>query len=81
VGKHAQTQGVDPFSGLVVPLFHPRRDRWRDHFEWSNDYLRLKGRSPMGWATIRAIGLNGARYRRQRRLLRQAMAAGGPVWP
>jgi hypothetical protein len=81
LGKHAQTHGVDPFSGRVVPLFHPRRDRWRDHFEWSGDYLLLKGKTSTGWATIRALGLNGARYRAQRRLLRQAMAAGGPAWP
>jgi hypothetical protein len=81
IGKHARTHGVDPFSGLVVPLFHPRQDRWRDHFEWSSDFLILKGKTPRGWATIRALGLNGARYRAQRRLLRQAMAAGGLAWP
>jgi len=81
IGKHARTHGADPFSGLVVPLFHPRDDRWRDHFEWSSDFLIMKGKTPTGWATIRALGLNGARYRVQRRLLRQAMAAGGLAWP
>ncbi len=81
IGKHTRTHGLDPFSGLVVPLFHPRHDRWRDHFEWSTDFLILKGKTPTGWATIRALGLNGARYRAQRRLLRQAMAAGGLAWP
>ncbi len=81
IGKRARTHGVDPFSGLVVPLLHPRRDRWRDHFEWSTDFLVLKGKTPTGWATIRALGLNGVRYRAQRRSLRQAMAGGGPAWP
>ena len=81
IGKRARTHALDPFSGVIVPLFHPRRDRWRDHFAWSSDFLILKGKTPTGWATIRALGLNGARYRAQRRLLRQAMAAGGPPWP
>jgi hypothetical protein len=81
VGKHAQTHGVDPFSGAVVPLFHPRRDRWPEHFEWSSDFVRLKGKTPTGWATLTALGLNGASYRRQRQLLRLAMAAGSPAWP
>jgi hypothetical protein len=81
VGKHAQTHGLDPLSGLIVPLFHPRHDRWTEHFSWTTDYLRLRGGTPSGWATIRALRLNGPRYRTQRRLLRLAMAAGGPVWP
>jgi HNH endonuclease len=81
IGKHARTHAADPFSGVVVPLFHPRHDRWRDHFEWSSDFIMLNGRTPIGWATIRALGLNGARYRAQRRLLRQAIAGGGPAWP
>ena len=81
IGKRARTHARDPLSGVIVPLFHPRRDRWRDHFAWSSDFLRVIGKTPTGWATIRALGLNGARYRAQRRLLRQAMAAGGPPWP
>lgn len=80
IGKRARTHARDPFSGVIVALFHPRRDRWHDHFAWSSDFLILKGRTPTGSATIRALGLNGARYRAQRRLLRQAMAAGGPPW-
>jgi hypothetical protein len=81
IGKRARTRGVDPLSGAAVELFHPRRQRWSDHFAWSSDYLTLKGKTPTGWATIQVLGLNGSRYRAQRRLLRLAMAAGGRRWP
>jgi hypothetical protein len=75
------TRGVDPLSGVEVELFHPRRQRWSDHFAWSTDYLTLKGKTPTGWATIEVLRLNGSRYRAQRRLLRLAMEAGGRTWP
>jgi hypothetical protein len=81
IGKRAHTHGVDPLSGAEVGLFHPRRQRWSDHFAWSSDYLTLKGKTPTGWATIAVLRLNGPKYRAQRRLLRLAMAAGGSSWP
>jgi 5-methylcytosine-specific restriction endonuclease McrA len=81
VGKRARTRGVDPLSGAEVDLFHPRRQRWRDHFAWSADFFILKGKTPTGWATIEVLRLNGPRYRAQRRLLRLAMEAGSGSWP
>jgi hypothetical protein len=81
IGKRAHTRGVDPLSGAQVELFHPRRQRWSDHFAWSSDYLTLKGRTPTGWATIAVLRLNGPNYRDQRHLLRLAMSAGGRAWP
>jgi len=81
IGKRAHTRGADPLSGAEVELFHPRRQRWSDHFAWSNDYLTLKGKTPTGWATIQVLCLNGSKYHAQRSLLRLAMAAGGRRWP
>jgi hypothetical protein len=81
IGKRAHTRGVDPLSGAEVELFHPRRQRWGEHFVWSSDYLTLEGRTPTGWATIAVLRLNGRTYRAQRRRLRLAMAAGGSRWP
>jgi hypothetical protein len=40
-----------------VPLFHPRRDRWSDHFRWTRD-CRIRGRTPTGRATVLALGMN-----------------------
>jgi hypothetical protein len=77
IGKGAHTRRVDALSGGEVELFHPRRQRWTDHFACSNDYLTLKGKSATGWAMIAVLRLNGPKYRAQRRLLRLAMAVGG----
>jgi len=55
--KAAHTRGRDPDSSELVPLFHPRQDRWADHFRWSGE-CRLIGRTPTGRATIVALGMN-----------------------
>jgi hypothetical protein len=81
IGKRANTRGVDPLSGIEVGLFHPRHQRWSDHFTWSTHYTTLKGKTPTGWATIEVLRLNGPKYRAQRRLLRLAMEAGDKGWP
>src|SRR6185437_12317497 len=33
--KGPNLTGIDPDSGMVVELFHPRNDRWSDHFDLS----------------------------------------------
>src|SRR5712692_8695717 len=55
--KAARTHARDPVSTQWVPLFHPRQDRWSDHFYWTGG-CRLVGRTPTGRATIRALGMN-----------------------
>lgn len=59
--KSAQQTGLDPASGVVVPLFHPRQQRWLDHFVWSADGLLVAGRTATGRATITALALNRER--------------------
>jgi hypothetical protein len=56
--KQARFRGVDPETGLEVPLFHPRRQVWRDHFTWSQDGTLVIGLTPCGRATIEALRLN-----------------------
>jgi len=46
--KQVRTQVRDPRTGQMVALFHPRQDIWQDHFRWSNDALRMIGRSAVG---------------------------------
>src|SRR5438270_10674380 len=43
--KAARTRGRDPLSKKLVPLFHPRQDRWPDHFRWTRG-CRVAGRTP-----------------------------------
>jgi hypothetical protein len=56
--KNAQTEGLDPETGRRVRLFNPRRQRWADHFAWSEEGLRVLGRTPCGRATVLSLQLN-----------------------
>ncbi|MEZ4299319.1 MAG: HNH endonuclease signature motif containing protein [Polyangiaceae bacterium] len=56
--KHTATDGADPASGTRAPLFHPRRDRWPEHFRWSADFTCVEGLTPTGRATIEVLRLN-----------------------
>jgi hypothetical protein len=60
VFKADQTEGIDPVTGRREPLFHPRRQRWSDHFEWSADGAQITGRTACGRATVAALQLNNA---------------------
>src|SRR5688500_8409539 len=33
--KGSDLSSIDPETAQIVPLFHPRRDRWPDHFRIS----------------------------------------------
>jgi hypothetical protein len=54
--KAARQTAVDPVSGEVVALFHPRREAWTEHFRWQG--VRVRGRTPVGRATIEALAMN-----------------------
>jgi hypothetical protein len=56
--KFTRTEALDPVTGTSVPLFHPRRQRWRDHFVWSHDFTQVLGSTPTGRATVAALHLN-----------------------
>ena len=54
--KEARRAAVDPQTGRKVPLFHPRRQKWANHFRW--DSMRVVGISPTGRATADALQMN-----------------------
>lgn len=56
--KAARISATDPVSGSTVPLFNPRRERWREHFTWSEDFLKVSGLTSIGRATVEALQLN-----------------------
>lgn len=59
--KWTTSEATDPDTGVLVPIFHPRRDVWSDHFEWSADSPGvLSGRTAIGRATVSALGINAA---------------------
>jgi HNH endonuclease len=78
--KHTATTAPDPATGEVVPLYHPRRDRWSDHFAWSADSTEILGLTAVGRATITRLELNRPRLTNLRHLL-QAIGAHPPSEP
>lgn len=59
----------DPATGQIVPLFHPRRDLWEDHFAWSDDFSLMIGLTATGRATIARLQTNHPGVVRQRQVL------------
>jgi hypothetical protein len=43
-------------DGRVVPLFHPRRLKWKRHFRWAGPVL--VGKTRCGRATIQVLNMN-----------------------
>jgi 5-methylcytosine-specific restriction endonuclease McrA len=76
--KAARTTARDPHSKQHVALFHPRRDRWSDHFRWTRSW-RLVGLTPVGRATIAALGMNRPAIVAIRRTLAMLDWPGAPV--
>lgn len=56
--KYIKTEALDPISGESVMLFNPRKQRWEDHFAWSDDFLYVKGLTAIGRAIIAALEMN-----------------------
>lgn len=69
--KQDATEAQDPLTEAIVPLFHPRRDRWKDHFAWSGDFRHIIGLTPTGRATIVRLQTNHSGVVRQREVLHQ----------
>jgi hypothetical protein len=67
--------GLDPETGALVALFHPRRDVWEAHFAL-RDAL-IVGLTPTGRTTVRVLTMNTA----GRAQLRRELQDDPPVQP
>ncbi|GAB4577591.1 MAG: HNH endonuclease signature motif containing protein [Anaerolineales bacterium] len=56
--KGIVTETIDPMTESIVPLFHPKNQRWLEHFTWSQDGSQIIGLTPIGRATILALKMN-----------------------
>ena len=54
--KGADLSSLDPLTGELAALFHPRRQRWREHFELRG--LFILPEPPTGRVTVRLLQLN-----------------------
>ena len=54
--KGSNLTGLDPLTGQVTELFHPRRHHWDDHFERRGIYLM--GKTPAGRTTVEVLAMN-----------------------
>jgi hypothetical protein len=72
--KGPNIAGMDGETDEITRLFHPRRDIWQEHFEWSGGLLI--GRTTVGRVTIRVLDIN----QEERVCLRQSLIREG-VFP
>ncbi|MBV9850495.1 MAG: HNH endonuclease [Armatimonadetes bacterium] len=56
--KGSDIASLVPGTETPVRLFHPRRDRWHDHFRLDRDGINIVARTEAGEATARILGFN-----------------------
>jgi hypothetical protein len=66
--KGPNLTAIEPISGTVVRLFHPRRDIWLDHFEFKGG--TILGKTPTGRATVSLLRMNSPERCRVRLILK-----------
>jgi hypothetical protein len=54
--KGPNLTGIDPTTGQIIPLYHPRTQIWQDHFELAAS--RVVGRTATGRATVAVLAMN-----------------------
>ena len=67
--KYVSILALDPVTGETVPLYHPRRHRWLDHFVWNEDCSLVMGLTPTDRATTEKLRLNRPGVVNLRRIL------------
>jgi hypothetical protein len=67
--KGDHTTGIDAETGREEPLFHPRRQKWNEHFEWTRNHTVVIGKTPIGRGTVNRLRMNNA-----------ARLAARPLW-
>ncbi len=56
--KYNKTGGLDPVSRKNVHRYHPRKQKWNDHFVWNEDCTHIIGTTPTGRGTFKTLNLN-----------------------
>jgi hypothetical protein len=56
IAKGSDIAGADPTSGNATFLYHPRQQKWSDHFELRNAIIH--GKTAEGRLTVQLLQLN-----------------------
>ncbi len=54
--------GIDPDTQEIVPIFNPRKQKWKEHFVWLNQGVIIEGTTSISRATCLRLDLNDTRY-------------------
>lgn len=65
--KGSDIASLDEETGDIVALYHPRRERWLDHFQLADSHIIPL--TPMGRVTVRLLQLNSLNRIEERELL------------
>lgn len=57
--KATRTAAVDARTGETARLFHPRTDRWADHFQVNRETAHVEGLTDVGRTTAECLQMNG----------------------
>lgn len=67
--KYNKTEAVDPATGQLAPIFHPRQMEWNQHFIWNEDTTQMLGITPTGRAMVALLQTNREGVINMRRVL------------
>jgi hypothetical protein len=68
--KGPNLTGLDPITGELTRLFHPRRDRWDEHFKFGQG--EINGLTDVGRTTAALLQMNSPDRVELRRQLMEA---------
>jgi hypothetical protein len=56
--KYNKIEAIDPITGEIAPLYHPKQQKWSEHFSWNEDFSLLIGITTIGRVTVETLQLN-----------------------
>lgn len=59
--KSDKTQCFDPVTQTNIPIFNPRAQIWKEHFQWKENGKIIEGITPIGRGTVELLKLNKER--------------------
>jgi HNH endonuclease len=67
--KGSDLASIDPETGKIIPLYHPRKDLWHEHFGLNG--AEFEPLTPIGRVTVQLLQLNRRDRVEERQLLLQ----------